>query len=165
MNIISVQCLCMYMCIYIYIFLRTINAARIFCLTSGPTRSWRNGAAQCYQLSNISDPFRNFFPFKKVPKPYFVSENRRYCLSLSLSLSLSLCICSCSVSVQEAERSSALIQLNTDIMLFFKFYMQVYLKSQHSYCLYLVCIWFNQTTARLSGFLCRLTSWKGELVM
>ncbi len=48
-------------------FLRTINAARIFCLTSDPTRSWRNGAAQCYQLSNISDPFRNFFPFKKCP--------------------------------------------------------------------------------------------------
>ncbi len=79
--------MCIYIYIYIYIFLRTINAARIFCLTSGPTRSWRNGVALCYQLSNISDPFRNFFPFKKVPKPYFVSENRRYCLSLSLSAS------------------------------------------------------------------------------
>ncbi len=29
----------------------------------------------------------------------------------------------------------------------------------------LSCIWFHQTTVRLSGFLCRLTSWKGELVM
>ncbi len=28
-----------------------INAARIFCLTHGPTRSWRNGDAQCGQLS------------------------------------------------------------------------------------------------------------------
>ncbi len=38
-------------------------------------------------------------------------------------------------------------------------------KSQHSYCLYLMCIWFHQTTARLSGFVCRLTSWNRELVM
>ncbi len=29
-----------------------------------------------------------------------------------------------------------------------------------------MCIWFHQTTVRLSlFFLCRLTSWKGELVM
>ncbi len=52
-----------------------INAARIFCLTRGPTRSWRNGDAQCCQLSNIADPFSNF-PFKKALKPYLVSENR-----------------------------------------------------------------------------------------
>ncbi len=53
-----------------------INAARIFCLTRGPTRSWRNGDAQCCQLSNIADAFKNFFPFKKALKPYLVSENR-----------------------------------------------------------------------------------------
>ncbi len=36
-----------------------INAliARIFCLTRGPTHSWGNGDAQCYQLGNIKDPF------------------------------------------------------------------------------------------------------------
>ncbi len=28
-------------------------------------------------------------------------------------------------------------------------------------CLYHMCIWFHQTTARLSGLFCRLTSWKG----
>ncbi len=40
-------------------------------LTRGPTRSWRNGGAQCCQLSNIADPFRDLFPFKKAPKPSF----------------------------------------------------------------------------------------------
>ncbi len=112
----------------------------VFCLTRGPTHSWRNGDAQCCQLSNTADPFSDLFPFKKAPKPYLVSENRRYCcvsnrsccpsahtpLSRSLSvrqlgsarthLSLALSLCICSVSVQHAaEMSSALIQLNTDI--------------------------------------------------
>ncbi len=72
-----------------------INAECIFCLTCGPTRSWRNGETQC-QLSNIADPFGDFFPFKKAPKPYLVSENIRYCRtrsccpSMRTSLSLSL---------------------------------------------------------------------------
>ncbi len=112
----------------------------VFCLTRGPTRSWRNRDAQFCQLGNIADPFSGFFSFKKAPKPYLVSENRRYCdaskrfccpsahtpLSRSLSvrqlssacthLSLALSLCICSVSVQRAaEMSSALIQLNTDI--------------------------------------------------
>ncbi len=30
-------------------------------------------------VSNIAEPFSNFFPFKKAPKPYLVSENRRHC--------------------------------------------------------------------------------------
>ncbi len=30
-------------------------------------------------VSNIAEPFSDFFPFKKAPKPYLVSENRRYC--------------------------------------------------------------------------------------
>ncbi len=78
-----------------------INAACILCLTRGPTRSWRNGDAQCCQLSNIATPLATFLHLKKAPKP-LVSENRRYChtrscfpstcthLSLSLSLSLRL---------------------------------------------------------------------------
>ncbi len=42
----------------------------------------------------------NFFPFKKAPKPYLVSENRVSCCPsahtpLSLSLSLSVCVCVC----------------------------------------------------------------------
>ncbi len=84
---------------------------RIFCLTRGPTRSWRNGDAQCCQLSKT--PLATFFPSKKHPN--LVSENHRYCrarscspsarthLSLSASAqflsqrahtSLSLCVCS-----------------------------------------------------------------------
>ncbi len=61
----------------------------VFSLTCGLTRSWRDEDAQCCQLINIADPFSDFFPFKKAPKPYLVSENRRFSLSLSLSLSLS----------------------------------------------------------------------------
>ncbi len=164
MNIISVQCLCMYMCIYIYIYIYFY--AR---LTQRVYSVWQVarpvvGEMELHSVTNLAT-FQTlsatFFPSKSAQTLFRFWESP----VLPLSLSLSLCICSCSVSVQEAERSSALIQLNTDIMLFFKFYMQVYLKSQHSYCLYLVCIWFNQTTTRLSGFLCRLTSWKGELVM
>ncbi len=42
-----------------------INAASIFCLTRGPTRSWRNWDAHCCQPSNIADPFSDFFPIHK----------------------------------------------------------------------------------------------------
>ncbi len=77
-----------------------INAARIFCLTRGLARSWRNGDAQCCQLCNIADPFRDFFYFKKAPKPYLVSENHWYCprkrevlLSLRVHTPLSLSLC------------------------------------------------------------------------
>ncbi len=89
---------------------------RIFCLTRGPTRSWRNGDAQCCQVSNIADPFSDFFPFKKAPKSYLVSENRctsaRSCFpSAHTHISLSLCVCSVSVQ-RAADKCSALIQLN-----------------------------------------------------
>ncbi len=93
-------------------------------------RSWRNGDAQCCQLSNIADPFSNFFPFKKVSKPYLVSENRPVLLSerevllsqhaqthVSLSHSLSASAQFLFSARQPAEKSSALIQLNTDIIL------------------------------------------------
>ncbi len=72
---------------------------------------------------NIVDPFSNFFPFKRMAKPYLVSENRRYCrasvrscfpstsharTSLSLSLSLHL-LCSAHGELG--------FRLNTDIIL------------------------------------------------
>ncbi len=88
-------------------------------MTHGTTRSWRNGDAQCCQLSNIADPLVTFFPSKKCPNRTFfpqikkksVSEDCRYCrvstrsccplpahahttLSLYLSVSLSLCVSS-----------------------------------------------------------------------
>ncbi len=75
---------CVYIYIYIYIYINAVKVSVfpkccIFCLTRGPTRSWRNGYAQCCQLSNIADPFSNFFPLKKAPKPCLDSENRQYC--------------------------------------------------------------------------------------
>ncbi len=47
------------------------NIARIFCLTHGLTCSWRNGDAQCCQLSNITDPFSNFFSLQKSAQTLF----------------------------------------------------------------------------------------------
>ncbi len=86
---------------------------RVFCLTRGPTRSCRNGYAQ---LSNIADPFSDFFSLQKSGQTLFsfwelpvlprerevlLSQRAHTPLSLSLSLSLSLvslslslCICS-----------------------------------------------------------------------
>ncbi len=72
----------------------------------------------------MQTPLVTLFPSKKAAKPYLVSKNRRYCRaseraccpSARAHLSLSLCVCS--VYVQCAtEKSSALIQFNTDIML------------------------------------------------
>ncbi len=83
-------------------------------MTRGSTCSWRNGDAQCCQLSNSADPFSDFFPFKKTSKPNLVSEIRQYgevLLSqrahkpLSLSLSLSVRLLSfCSASGREEQR-------------------------------------------------------------
>ncbi len=79
---------------------KQIDAARIFCLTRGPTRSWSNGDAQCCQLSNIADPFSDFFSLQKKHRN-LVSENHWYCRASArscspsahthTSLSLSLC--------------------------------------------------------------------------
>ncbi len=74
--------------------------------------SWRNGDAQCCQLSNIADPFSDLFPFKKAPKPSFWESpycraSARSCSPSArahLSLSLSLCVC----SVQRARTSLSL---------------------------------------------------------
>ncbi len=113
----------------------------IFYLTHGQTRSWRNGDAQCCQLSNIADTFSDFFPFTKVPKPNSVSDKRRYCrasdrscfpstrtrISLSLSPRL-LSFCSArthiflslhllSLCSARGRKEQSLIKLNTDIML------------------------------------------------
>ncbi len=56
-----------------------LTQTRIFCLTRGLACRWRNGDPLCCHHSNIADPFSDFFPFKKTPKPYLVSENCRYC--------------------------------------------------------------------------------------
>ncbi len=77
-------------------------------------------------LATLQTPLAIFSP-KKAPKPYLVSENRpvlpperEVLLSqrAHTHLSLSLALYVCSVSVQRtAEKSSALIQLNTYIIL------------------------------------------------
>ncbi len=82
--------------------LRYINTACIFCLTCGPTHGWRNGDAQCCQLSNIADPFSDFFFPKKSAQTLFslrespvlphehevlLSQHAHTPLSLSLRLS------------------------------------------------------------------------------
>ncbi len=70
-----------YIYIYIYIYISSvkvnmltqiqfngtnfINAVRIFCLTRGLARSWRNGDAQCCQFSEFADPFSDPRLFKK----------------------------------------------------------------------------------------------------
>ncbi len=111
-----------------------INARLTQCIFSvlprGLTRSWRNGDAQCCQLSNIADPFCNFSPQKSAQAVFSLWESpvllheHEVLLSqhahtpLSLSLSLSLCLSAqflfstrthislslhvCSVSVQRA---------------------------------------------------------------
>ncbi len=104
-------------------------------------------------------------------------------LSLSLSASaqfpfhvahtpLSLCFCSValparahtslsfslSASAQflfsDRQRGAALNSVKHRYYVASLIYMQVKPKSQHSYGLYLMCIWFHQTTVRLSWFFC-----------
>ncbi len=159
---------------------------RVFPVWPWHNRSWRNGDGQCCQLSNIADPFRRSFSLKKAPKPSlwestrYWPRNARYCspsarahtlsslrlfsahtLSVSL-LSLSLRLI-CTARGRERKRRFNSVK--------HRYYVASLIlhasiaESQHSYCLYLMCIWFHQTTVRLSWFLCRLTSWKGELVM
>ncbi len=97
---------------------------RIFCLTRGPTRSWRNGDAQSCQLGNIADPFSDFFslqksaqvlfsPWESLVLPHEPKVLLSQCAHTHTHTSLSLSLCVCSVSVQRAaEKCSALIQLN-----------------------------------------------------
>ncbi len=76
--------------------------------------------------NNEADPLSDFFPFKNAPNHDLVSENCRFshasarsCFPITHThtpLSLSLCICLVSVQ-RAAEKSSAFIQLNTDILL------------------------------------------------
>ncbi len=90
--------------------LRYINAACIFCLTCGPTHGWRNGDAQCCQLSNIADPFSDFFFPKKSAQTLFslrespvLPHEHEVLLSQHAHTPLSLSSSVCSVSVQQAD--------------------------------------------------------------
>ncbi len=67
-------------------------------------------------LATLQIPLVTFCPFKKAPKPYFVSENRRYCSVRSCfpstRLSLSLSVRQLGLAAEEQY-----FQLNTDTML------------------------------------------------
>ncbi len=140
-----------------------INAACIFCLIRGLAHSWRNGEAQCCQLNNFADPFSNFFPFKKASKPNLVSETLRYCCMSARSCfpsarehnSLSLCA---SALFSERRRGAALSVKH-------RYYVASLIlhASIAEITAQLGVFDLHQTTAWLSGFLCRLTSWKGKL--
>ncbi len=85
---------------------------------------------EMHSVANLAT-FSDFFPFKKAPKPYLVSDNRWYCRErerglafparahLSRALSHSVCLLSfCSVHGREEQFNfSFFIQLNTDIIL------------------------------------------------
>ncbi len=75
----------------------------------------------CYQISNIVDPFSDYFPSKKALKPYLVSENAGLLrerevllspLSLSLSPSLSLSRSSLSLSLCASDMFSRVAALS-----------------------------------------------------
>ncbi len=138
-------------------------------------------------LATLQTPLATFFPSKKHPN--LVSETHRYCrarscspsarthlslslrllcsarahlsLFLSLSLSLSLCVC----SARGRERSSALIQLNTDIMFSLILHASIAEITAQLLSLSYVYLISSDDGAIIMIFLCRLTSWKGELVI
>ncbi len=136
-------------------------------------------------LATLQTPLATFFPSKKRPKPSFWDSpvqprERKVLLSqrAHTPLSRSLCVC----SVQRAHTSSLFLSLcvcsarGREEQRFNSVKHRYYVASLILHasiaeitaqcCLYLMCLWFHQTTVRLSGFfLCRLTSWKGELVM
>ncbi len=84
-------------------------------------------------------------------------------LRTHLSLSLSLCLL-CSALFSDRLKGAALsVKHRCCFSNFTCNYSQ-----NHSYCLYLMCSLFDFIRRRhdyKSGYLCRLTSWKGELVM
>ncbi len=135
-------------------------------------------------LATLQTPLATFFPSKK--RPNLVSENRRTVapaqglalparthLSLSLSLCLSVqrahslslsAVCSArSLSrLLSRERSSALIQLNTDIMLLSNFTCK-YSRNHSTAIVFILCAFdfIRRWCDYHDFFVCRLTSWKG----
>ncbi len=142
---------------------------RVFCLTRGPTVV---GEMEMHNLATLQTPLATFFPFKKAPKPYLVSENCQYCrpsarscfpsarthtpLSLSLS-SLSLHLL-CSVRGGEGDALSVKHRYYVASLILHASIAEITAQLLSLSYVYLI----HQTMARLSGFLCRLTSWKGR---
>ncbi len=135
-------------------------------------------------LVTLQTLLATFFPFKKASKPYLVWESpstaawvrglaftARAHTHTPPSLSLSLVLCVCSVSVQRTAAGKEEQRFNSVKYRYYFACFSNFTWCKHSrnhstsYCHYLMCIWFHKTTAQLSGFLCRLTSWKGDVVI
>ncbi len=143
-------------------------------------------------LVTLQTLLATFFPFKKASKPYLVWESpstaawvrglaftaRTHSLSLSLSwhslVSLSLMWHTLSLYLVSVQRTAAGKEEQRFNSVKYRYYFACFSNftwckqsrnHSTSYCHYLMCIWFHKTTAQLSGFLCRLTSWKGEVVI
>ncbi len=141
---------------------------------------------QCCQLSNIADPFKwPFFPSKK--RPNLVSENHWYCrasarssspsarthLSVSLSLrllcsarahlSLSLSLRLLSARQREEQRfNSVKHRYYVASLILHASIAEITAQLLSLSYVYLIS---SDDGAIIMIFLCRLTSWKGELVM
>ncbi len=126
-----------------YIYYLLINAARIFCLTRGLARSWRNGDAQCCQLCNIADPFRDFFLLQKSAQTLFrfweslvlPTQARGLALSARAHTSLSLCVSSVKRATAEVQRS----QLNNILCCFSNFTCK-YSQNQSTAIVFILCV-------------------------
>ncbi len=147
----------------------------IFCSTHGPTREMEmHGVAN---LATLQTPLAIFFPFKKSIQTLFSLWESPSTAVWAPGLAFTACAhtyLSLSASGQflfstqlPAEKSSALTLLNTDIILLASLILHDASIAEITAPLLSLslCIWFHKTTARLSGFLCRLTSWKWELVI
>ncbi len=122
-------------------------------------------------LPTLQTPLATFFPSKKAPKLYLISENRRYCRASVRScfpskrthtLSLSLCLLSfCSAHGREEQHFNS-VKHRYYVACFSNFKYK-YSRNHSTTIVIILCVF--DFIKRLSGFLCRLKSWKGELVI
>ncbi len=130
-------------------------------------------------LINIADPLV-IFSLQKSTQTWLFSPSKKQSLRIAGTAawaqglavhsqrthrSLSLSLCASSVKCAAGSWGAALSVKHRYYIASLVLYDASIAKSKHWYCLYLMCIWFHRSTARFSGFLFRLTSWKGELVM
>ncbi len=143
-------------------------------LSRGPTLSWRNGDAQCCQLSNIADPFSaqtSFWESLVLPRErkVFLSQRAHTPLSLSLSasapfsartsLSFSLSLRLLSARQREEQRfNSVKHRYYVASLLLHASIAEI---TAQLLSLSYVCLISSDDGAIIMIFLCRLTSWKG----
>ncbi len=127
-------------------------------------------------LTTLQTPLATFFPSKK--RPNLVSENHRYCrasarscspsahtplsLSLSLSLSLRLLRFSSAIGREEQRFNSVKHRYYVASLILHASIAEITAQLLSLSYVYLIS---SDDGAIIMIFLCRLTSWKGELVM